>query len=108
MKHRMSGPILAIGKEQDFNGFVVQRFRLDLGYEYEGRKVENITEFQVTNNSVDLSRYKPGQNVEVEFKIQGKLRDRKDGQGQWLAQNLVVTSMSSKDSTPTQTTLGDF
>lgn len=77
--------------EQKTETFKVQTLVLDASYHDNrtGKTYENILEFQVTGNAIEKLAAVPDQSrVKVFFNPQGRLVDKKDGSGKFVAQNL--------------------
>ena len=63
----------------------LNRYNPDTGEEY-----ENYAEFQINNGKCDLSNLKVEDRVTVDFNVQGRYFDKKDGSGVGFAQNLIA------------------
>lgn len=77
--------------EQKTENFKVQKFILDASYinNQTGQKNENTLEFQCSGNSIDKLAAVPDQSrVKVFFNPQGRVVDKRDGTGKFVAQNL--------------------
>lgn len=72
--------------------FKTQNFVLDLTrYNPDtGEEYENYAEFQVNNEKCDLSNLKVEDRVTVDFNVQGRYFEKKDGSGIAFAQNLIA------------------
>lgn len=77
--------------EQKTETFKVQNFILNASWmnNNTGHMIENILEFQVTGNNIEKLEAIPDlARVKVFFNPSGRLVDKKDGTGKFVAQNL--------------------
>jgi hypothetical protein len=98
--------------EQKTENFTVQKFILDASYmnNQTGQMNENTLEFQVTGNTIEkLSAVADGSRVKVFFSPQGRIVDKKDGTGKFIAQNLnawkfeiLIPNQNGQSNTTTQ------
>ncbi|MBO6184221.1 MAG: DUF3127 domain-containing protein [Chryseobacterium sp.] len=77
--------------EQKTETFRVQNFILDASWvnNVNGNTIENILEFQVTGNNIEKLEAIPDKSrVKVFFNPSGRMVEKKDGSGKFVAQNL--------------------
>lgn len=77
--------------EQKTESFKVQKFILDASYmnNQTGQMNENTLEFQVSGNAIEkLAAVPDHSRVKVFFSPRGRVVDKKDGSGKFVAQNL--------------------
>jgi hypothetical protein len=108
---KVRGAILAVKEpKQITETFKVEEFYLDNSNynQMTGEKYANYIMLQNNNDKIDLAGYKPGDVVDVEFFINGRLFDRRDGSGRGFMQTLNAAKIDralNKDNQPIKISL---
>ena len=102
MSLTIKGKFIAAGKKNVSKGGTPwQNFWCDLNYDTE---FPTQGEFTVFKDKIDLSQFKPGQEIEISFEISGKKNEwQKDGQKKTgFFQSLVAWRVSTETQQSTQ------